>query len=330
MKLSIIIPCYNAERCLKQCLNSVFSQTIDNYEVICVNDGSTDNTLRILEEYQQLHTNMRVFSQENAGLSCARNSGLEIACGEYIGFVDSDDFIEKNMFEKMLNRALETDSDVVISNPRIYEDNTGKTWPFRNMLDFFHLYQIGGFCPKDNPLVFSLIGPWDKIYKHSLLKEQKIKFIPHRIYEDMPWTFEVLCYAKKVSVVKECLYFYRKNAGGSITDKESTSDNFSFHFLKNAIFVKKLLKKNNLYESVSSVFLKYLLDYGMMHQSHIKNNNNFCEYFHELKDFFDEYDYSIIEKIKVEPKFLWYANTLKSGNLKLCKRMVVSKYRGEN
>ena len=330
MKLSIIVPCYNAERFLAQCLDSIFAQTISDYEVICVNDGSTDGTLQVLEAYKNNHSNMRVFSQENAGLSCARNSGLEIACGEYIGFVDSDDFIEKNMFEKLLNRAAATDSDVVISNPRIYEENTGLTYPFRSMLDFFHFYKLNAFVPKEHPSVFSLIGPWDKLYKRSLLEKNKIRFIPHRIYEDMPWTFEVLCYAKKVSVVKECLYFYRKNAGGSITDKESSSDDFSFHFMENAVFVKKLLKENKLYESVSSDFLKYLLDYGMMHQSHIKNENNFCKYFYAMKDFFDEYDYSIIEKIKIAPKFIWYADSLKSGNLDLCKKMVVTKYRGEN
>ena len=118
-KISVIIPAYNAEKYLNQCLDSIVAQTIfEEIEVIVINDGSTDNTQKIAEDYKKKYSNFKVYSQENKGLSVTRARGIELAQGEYIGWVDADDFIKPNMYEKLLREG--NGADVVICNYAFY------------------------------------------------------------------------------------------------------------------------------------------------------------------------------------------------------------------
>ena len=113
-KVSVIIPVYNVEKYLSECLDSVVNQTLKDIEIICVNDGSPDGSAAILEEYAQKDNRIKVITQENRGLSEARNSGLKIASGEYIAFLDSDDYIDLKFFEQLYKRGIESNSDVVV------------------------------------------------------------------------------------------------------------------------------------------------------------------------------------------------------------------------
>ena len=122
-KISIIIPIFNTEKYLKTCLNSVLNQTLKEIEIICINDGSTDNSLKIIEEYASKDKRIKFISQKNNGVSYARNKGLEIATGEFIGFVDSDDYASKNFFEKLYNSALKTNSDIACGEIVKIENN---------------------------------------------------------------------------------------------------------------------------------------------------------------------------------------------------------------
>ena len=138
-KISIIVAVYNVEKYLKRSLDSILNQSYKNIEVIIVNDGSTDNSRNICEKYAELYSNIKVIHKENGGLSSARNIGIENATGEYIGFVDSDDYISSNMFEEMYNRIIESDSDIAISSFNyvkegkiLPEDNSGDTCIFTN------------------------------------------------------------------------------------------------------------------------------------------------------------------------------------------------------
>uniref|UniRef100_UPI003864C4B3 glycosyltransferase family 2 protein n=1 Tax=Methanobrevibacter sp. TaxID=66852 RepID=UPI003864C4B3 len=112
--VSVIIPVYNVEKYLKECLDSVCNQTLANIEIICVNDGSTDNSLAILNEYAQKDGRIKIISQENQGLGAARNRGLEDASADYVYFLDSDDYIELTTLEKLFNNAVSNSSDVVL------------------------------------------------------------------------------------------------------------------------------------------------------------------------------------------------------------------------
>lgn len=128
-KISAILPVYNVEQYIKDCLDSIINQTMDDIEIICVNDGSLDNSLQVLEEYAQKDARIKIISQENQGQGIARNNGLKIANGEYITFIDPDDWVDVDMFEKMYNSAKKFDSDFVFCNSMIEENLTGKSTP---------------------------------------------------------------------------------------------------------------------------------------------------------------------------------------------------------
>ena len=112
-KVSIIVPVYNVEKYLKRCINSLINQTLQDIEIIVVDDGSTDNSGQIIKEYQEKNSNIKYYKKENGGLSDARNYGMKYAPSEYIAFLDSDDFVDKTMYEKMYNKAIEENADYV-------------------------------------------------------------------------------------------------------------------------------------------------------------------------------------------------------------------------
>lgn len=322
--LSIIVPVYNVEKYLRKCLDSIFDQTIDNFEVICVNDGSTDSSADILDEYAKKHGNMIVFNQENGGLSMARNSGMKLATGKYIGFVDSDDFVDPNMFLSMVERAEQDNSEIVISNPYIYDMLTERTYVYRNMVDFFRLSLLGAFSPLNHSKVFEYIGAWDKIYLTEFIKNNNLTFPVKRIFEDAPFTYKALSIAQRVSVIKESYYYYRKNAGGSITDKERVNDNYKYDFLRNSKEIKEFLKEHNCYKQVAPVFLEYMMRTGLYHNSYATTKKSFKRIFDEMRSLIDEYDCEIIKGIGID-KFIWYSNVLLSNDLKTCYKQIEEK-----
>ena len=212
-KISIIIPVYNVERYLRTCLDSVVNQTLDGIEIIAVNDGSTDNSLKILEEYQSKYSDrMKVFSTENRGVSHARNYGLARASGDYIQFVDSDDFIELDMCEKLYNKAKENDYDLVICGRyNVYErehiNELNKEAPKL-------IYLNRGFTLQDNKYEFAQIlpFPWDKLFKRKLL--EGMEFPEKMRFEDLVFVYKVCCRVKSVGIVDEPLYNYRRTSQG--------------------------------------------------------------------------------------------------------------------
>ncbi len=321
MKLSVVIPVYNVERFLRQCLDSVFAQTIKDYEVICVNDGSTDSSLQILREYAKIESNLVVIDQTNHGLGYTRNVGIEHARGDYVAFVDSDDFVAPDMFEKIIRRMEETNAEVAVSNPYIYDMESKEIYPYRNMLDVYRLSLLGGFPAVREPKVFSLLGSWDKVYCRSLLVSETIRFPVNRIYEDAPFSYRALALAKSVTVVKESYYYYRKNAGQAITDKEKSNDAYKFDFLKNAREIKAFLKERQIYDTVAPVFLKYLLHDGMYHHSNATTNRTFLRFFREMRELLDASDGALIRKTRIQ-KYSWYCDALRQNDLKTCKKML--------
>ena len=130
-KVSIIIPVFNAEKYLEKCLDSLVNQTLEDIEIICIDDGSTDNSLEILKTYEQKDKRIKVLQQTNKKQGAARNYGIREAIGEYIGFVDSDDWAELDMFEKLYNKAISTDSDITMCKVIDYNENT-KTYSKSN------------------------------------------------------------------------------------------------------------------------------------------------------------------------------------------------------
>lgn len=213
LHVSIIMPVYNVERYLRQCLDSIFSQTLKEIEVIAVNDGSTDNCLSILEEYQKIHPHiMRIYTTENRGVSHARNYGMKYAQGEYILFVDSDDFIEHDMCEKLYSKAAADNNDLVIcTRYNVYEDmRTGLLKPERIKLG--HINSNFSLYDNQYELAHVLPFPWDKLFRRELLIG--MEFPENMRFEDLVFVYQVVVKAKNIGVVDEPLYHYRKTSQG--------------------------------------------------------------------------------------------------------------------
>jgi glycosyltransferase involved in cell wall biosynthesis len=210
-KISVIIPVYNTEKYLSQCLDSVLTQTFQDFEVICVNDGSPDNSATILEEYAKKDKRIRNSTQNNQGLSMARNNGMEQARGEYICFLDSDDFYDKDFLSALYTKAVETSADIVMTNTRyVNENDSTPTNLATQMLDQF----------ADRIKILPHGGVWDKIYKATLLKERHLRFPAGLYFEDNIFTVQALFYAAKMVVIDGPCYNYVSNDNGITHDTQ--------------------------------------------------------------------------------------------------------------
>lgn len=212
-KLSVIIPVYNVEEYLVETLDSVVNQTMDNYEIILVNDGSTDNSQSIIDDYAKRYENIVSIYQENSGPGKARNKGIDVSRGEYIIFVDSDDIIPEDSLLKRYNHAIDNNADIAVCATHLYDGE--KDWPIKS-----HFLEEG---PKDirNDLeLLWMMGPCNKIYKRELL--QDIRFPENINYgEDQVFVLKAYLKANKIYSSQYVGYYYRmrKENGGSLTQQ---------------------------------------------------------------------------------------------------------------
>ena len=221
-KVSVMIPVYNVEKYLSECLDSVVNQTLKDIEIICVNDGSPDGSAKILEEYAQKDNRIKVITQENQGLSEARNTGLKIASGEYIAFLDSDDYIDLKFFEQLYKRGIESNSDVVVCE-NIYRFSGNKQKLFLKvnkevettvLKEKFECLYLPEYCYACN-----------KIYKRECLTERFLKGIN---FEDVYFTSNVLKQCQKLSVAAGVSYYYRI-VSNSIVNTPSNKNKYFYH-----------------------------------------------------------------------------------------------------
>lgn len=209
--ISVIVPVYKVEPYLRRCVDSILAQTYTNLEVILVDDGSPDNCGTICDEYASKDSRIKVIHKENGGLSSARNAGIEVATGQYIAFVDSDDWIDADMYEKLLNLLIEHNADVAEGGYRFY-----RPWKTQNKtLDCPNTQQINVYSERDllqrfyfGPDVFGDIAVmvWNKIYKACLL--QRFRFCEGIVYEDAEFTPRVLHHCKKLVKYDHSFYTY--------------------------------------------------------------------------------------------------------------------------
>ena len=223
VKVSVIVPIYNVEKYLKKSLHSLKHQTLKDIEVILVNDGSTDHSQEIAEKYVKSTPTFKLINKPNGGLSSARNAGMDIACGEYLAFVDSDDWVAFDMMEKLYDNAKKYDSDMVLSGfYRAYSG--GKNLEKFLMSEFEEVYQkeqvyrgillpMLGNTPEAERDIQLDMCVWKNIYRRELIEKNKIRFKSERIYlsEDIVFHMELLPLVNTASVVDECFYYYRLN-----------------------------------------------------------------------------------------------------------------------
>lgn len=228
VKVSIIVPVYNTAEYLPECLDSLVNQSLKDIEIICVDDGSSDNSLEILEEYAKKDSRIKVFSNENSGLAITRNFGIEQSSGKYIGFVDSDDYVDEFMFEKLYISCKQNDLDLAICKISLFDDETGQV---NNDLNYYNLSVFKDFdkdvFDSDDTMAFTCniaANAYNKLYRKSLLEDNSISFPPHLIFEDEVFFIKTYLTAKRISIVNEFLYYYRLNRNGSITYMEKENN----------------------------------------------------------------------------------------------------------
>lgn len=215
IKVSVIVPIYNVEQFLERCIESLVNQTLEDIEIILVNDGSPDHSQSIIDSYVKKYPKkVKGFVKENGGLSDARNYGIPYASGAFIGFVDSDDYVDVTMYEKLYKKAIASDSDIVVCGYYGIDEHVGHYRYFQkgNMIEF-------GKSLEDNPKILYMNAPyaWNKIYKRELFEETKILFPKGMIYEDIATIYPLMMYAKRIAKVDEGLYYYVLKREGAIT-----------------------------------------------------------------------------------------------------------------
>ena len=226
--ISVIIPVYNVEKYLHRCLDSVIAQTYQNLEIICVDDGSIDDSGKICDQYAVRDARIKVIHQENQGLSAARNRGLDAAEGEYIAFVDSDDYILEDMYKKMLDKLLNYNVDLCVCQWQ-YEFSDGRQvvkkknidptiYGRKASLEFARFLYMGNY---ENGVV---VAAWNKLYRRALL--DTIHF-EGRIHEDDAFNGRIMAKDISVYVMEEQFYVYAQN-GDSLTNKPFSANKFFF------------------------------------------------------------------------------------------------------
>ena len=222
-KVSILVPICNVERYLRECLNSLVNQTLREIEIICINDGSTDSSLSIIREYERRDERIVVIDKPNSGYGDSMNKGIELARGEYIGIVESDDFASLNMFETLYKEAAKNDLDVVRSN--YYAHRTGEDSSCDYLVE--NLAACGSydkvFHPIDNPRVF-MCQPaiWTSIYKKSMIDKEEVRFLPTpgASFQDTAFYFKAFYAANRVKLLKDGYLHYRiDNASSSVKNQ---------------------------------------------------------------------------------------------------------------
>ena len=241
-KVSIIIPVYKAEEYIENCLNNLIKQTLDDIEIILVNDGSPDNSQKIIDKYVKKYPNkIKSFIKENGGPASARNYGIKKASGEYLGFVDSDDWVDLDLYKKMYDKAHTTKADIVVCPIKyVYEDKITE-----NSYD----EKIFSKSIIESPKLLGVVKSftWNKLFKKEIWLDNKFEF-PNQYYEDNAIMYNILLMANKIECIQDSYYYYNRTNETAITkiiDDRRAYDNF-----KSCDSILKFYKEKGVYDTV--------------------------------------------------------------------------------
>jgi glycosyltransferase involved in cell wall biosynthesis len=239
-KISIIIPVFNAESTIERCINSIINQTYKDYEIIAVNDGSKDNSLKLLKKYKKLlKEKLIIINQKNQGVALARNNGIRTAKGKYLAFIDNDDYIDNNYLEKYINEINNNDFDIIIGG---YRRPTAD-----NKI-------IESRYPKDNIWSkYSIVAPWAKLYKRDFIVKNHIEFLNYGIGEDVYFYIQVLDKTSNIKIINYIGYNWFYNV-------KSVSNTLHKGFNKN-IDILFLIEKTKEKVNGEGIILKGIVDY---------------------------------------------------------------------
>ena len=318
VELSIIMPVFNTEKYLTQCIESILNQQYKNFELICVDDASTDNSEKIIKNYKKKDKRIKLITNKsNQGQSTCRNIGLSAAKGEYIGFIDSDDYIDINMFEKMLKNIKEQKTDIVMCKVQKFNEKTKKVEKdsyldlkcFKDKIFFqkpFNHTDTVNFWNGIN------VAVWNKIFKKDFLTQNNIKFEDNYIFEDLPFFFETYTKAKSISAIDEYCYFYRTNRDDATMTKNTVKllDRIDMVYKSYLILEKQPYFKEIKTEIVDFLIHDLFFNYLQIDSKYQK------EYFFRMQKVYRAIDISDIDTTEILTAYFAYFEKIRNNDYK--------------
>ncbi|EMM0109135.1 glycosyltransferase [Providencia rettgeri] len=248
--LSIIVPVYNVEQYIYQCIDSLLNQTLNNIEIIIVNDGSTDSSMKIVESF--IDDRIIVINKQNGGLSSARNIGMQHATGSYIAFLDSDDWVDKNAYKILYETAIKHSSDIVSCGYFMAYPDKFIEVPSTPIINI-------NFLIRPEFIKNIKVSAWDKIYKRELFVKSNITYPLGLYYEDTPTTIPLLFSANTVTIISEPLIYYRQREGSITKENKFNIKNFDVFKGVDLIYsfaINNRINSNRLTHSIDYIYLK--------------------------------------------------------------------------
>lgn len=302
--ISVIIPIYNVENYLDKCLDSIIKQTYKNIEIICVNDGSTDSSLEILQNYTKKDARIKIINQPNKGVGCARNVGLSIANGEFVSFIDSDDRVDENLYQTCMDNINENIDIIVfgaktlnLKNNKIYKGQYSSK-RFKedfNISNLFNIYTVA----------------WNKLYRNSFIKNNNVIFGTTKTGEDQLFFIQAVLNAQNIFILKKDLYFYYKYRKGALTNKKDFTD---LSTINNAYNIINYLANKNISAHIKNKITTHYLLKALSWYSKIEKDKR-AEVFGKIEKLFEHaknisekfwWDYFDISFCKTTSSRLYY------------------------
>ncbi len=315
-KVSIVVPVYNVEKYLNQCLESLINQTLKDIEIVCVDDYSTDNSLKILQEYAKGDSRIKIIKNsfpKGRNWGGTRNLALDNATGEYIMFLDSDDWYELDACEKAYNHVSNNDNDFAYFNFKFFYEDTGVFNIDDTRLNCLSEFSSEGgesnnfsFREIKTPKSLSYGECWYKIYSNKFLKKHNIRFPEYKMMEDIPFYIQVITCAESISILDEPLYIYRQRANSSLRNPDDIMDLFE---TREMAYKTILATKNQLLiKYYPATYINSLLGfYKRYRKTKIKK-----QYFHKMKECFLYFNQNHnINELKEYIKYKEYRKVLK-------------------
>lgn len=281
--VSVIVPTYNVEKYIKECLDSLLSQTYKNFEIICVDDGSDDETITIIKNYMKKDSRIQLLEMPHCGKAgVMRNVGIEKAVGEYCLFLDADDFFEPELISHALKRIREDHADICLFDARLYFDKTKTFIDVGNMLKKEYVPEKVSFEGKAFPYILNISTgcPWTKLFRRSFIIENQLEFMPLYRSNDLYFVCMAMVLAKRITVLEEKLVNYRKSEGSLQTNNASTPWDWYIALGE----VKKKLIQMKLYSDVERSFKNYVIDVGFYNLGSMKTIEAFSIVYKKMKN----------------------------------------------
>lgn len=319
-EISVIMPAYNTEKYIRQSIESILNQTYEDFELIVVDDGSTDDTLNIIENYKNQDSRVKLIKQQNEFAGVARNNGLKIAEGKYVMFLDSDDFFESDMLSGMYNQITKNAADICVCTASEYDEQTKVKKEIEEYLDVKYIPN-GIFCALDctqTIFKFTCDAPWNKMYRKAFLEEVNLEFQQVKRANDTKFVNMSLVLADRITILPVAYINYRINHGGNL---QSSYADRPYTFYDTMMAFKEELIQRGIYETYEKAYVNKALSIAISGLERMQTYESFKDVFNKMKDgmleelgvlgheaeyFFNEYDYNQLQKIMKSSAFVMY------------------------